>query len=197
MKLNAVLAGVGGQGVVTVARLLAQAALRDGLEIIQGELHGMSQRGGTVHAQLRMSNEPLMSPQVPKGRADLIIGMEPSEALRFSGWLSPTGHIISASDPVVNVPDYPPIEDIHAAILDYPGSLLVDARKIAKEAGSLRAENFAVAGAAIAYLPITLESLEACILEKSARWKDRDRNAAIAAIKVGFALGTEAAAAQV
>lgn len=197
MKMNAVLAGVGGQGVVTVARLLAQAALREGLEITQGELHGMSQRGGTVHAQLRMSDQPLESPQVPKGRADLIIGMEPSEALRFSGWLSPTGHIVSAMAPVENVPDYPPIEGIHEAIMAFDHSLLVDARTIAKAAGSLRAENFAVAGAAVAYLPISLESLEFCVREKSVRWKDRDRDAAIAAMKAGFELGLEAHAAKV
>ncbi len=197
MKINAVLAGVGGQGVVTVARLLAQAALRDGLEVVQGELHGMSQRGGSVHAQLRLSDEPLESPQVPKGRTDVIIGMEPAEALRFTRWLQPEGHIVSAKDPVINVPNYPPIEGLHELIEAIPGSVLVDARGIAKEAGAVRAENFAVAGAAVAYLPIKPESIEACIIEKSARWKERDREAAIAALHAGYKLGKEARSAAV
>ncbi len=192
MKLNVVLAGVGGQGVVTVARLLAQAALRDGLHVLQGELHGMSQRGGAVHAQLRLSDELLESPQVPRGAADLIVGMEPAEALRNVNWLRPGGRVISAKEPVLNVTDYPPLDELYAALEALPGCFLIDAQGIAKAAGSVRAENFAVAGAAAAFMPIQPETLRACILEKAVRWKERDRNAALAALDEGLALGREA-----
>ncbi len=189
MKINVVLAGVGGQGVVTMARLLAAAALRDGLYVVQGELHGMSQRGGTVQAQLRFSDKPIESPQVPKGRADLIIGVEPLEALRSADWLHPGGHVIAAMKPFENIKNYPPIEDVHDSLRSIPTCLMVDAFGIAKEAGAVRSMNFAVCGAALNFLPMTAESMRAVILEKAITWTERDRDAAIAALDAGIEVG--------
>jgi len=188
MKINVVLAGVGGQGVVTMARLFAAAALRDGLFVVQGELHGMSQRGGTVQAQLRFSDKPIESPQVPKGRADLIIAVEPLEALRSADWLHPGGHVIAAMKPFDNIVNYPPIEEVHDALRKIPTCMLVDAYGIAKEAGSVRSMNFAVAGAALQFLPLSPDSMRAVILEKAVGWTDRDRDAALAALAAGLAL---------
>ncbi len=192
MKINLVISGVGGQGVVTIARLLAAAGLRDGLHVIQGELHGMSQRGGAVHAQLRFDNEVIESPQVPIGRADILLGVEPVEALRNIGWLHPKGRVITAIRPIENVPNYPPIEDILENIRALPNSLLVDAHTIASDAGSARSENFVMAGAAAAFLPIDPETMRACILEKSKHWAEKDRAAAIKALDAGLEIGCAA-----
>ena len=189
MKVNVVLAGVGGQGVVTMARLLAGAALKEGLFVVQGELHGMSQRGGTVQAQLRFSDEPIESPQVPEGRADLVVAVEPLEALRTAPWLRPGGHLVSAMRPFENIGNYPPLDEVHAALRAIPTCILVDAYAIAKEAGSVRSVNFAVAGAALRFLPMSADSLRGAILEKATRWSDRDRDAAIAAVDAGLAVG--------
>jgi len=194
MRADVVLAGVGGQGVVTIARLLAEAALADGLQVVQGELHGMSQRGGAVHAQLRMADEPIESPQVPRGRADLLLGLEPVEALRSLGWLAPEGRVATAMRPVENVPDYPPLEDVLDELRRRPGALLVDAHGLAVEAGSARSENFVMAGAAAALLPIRVATLRAAIERRAARWAEKDRESALRALEAGLAAAREGAA---
>lgn len=185
MRTDVQLAGVGGQGVITVARLLAEAALRDGLHVVQGELHGMSQRGGAVTAQLRISDAPIESPQVPAGRADLLVALEPVEALRRLPSLAPQGRLVSATRPVENVDDYPALEEVLAALRALPGALLLDAHGVAVAAGSARSENFVVAGAAAALLPLRFESVRACLDARSRRWSDKDRAAAAAALEAG------------
>jgi indolepyruvate ferredoxin oxidoreductase beta subunit len=195
MRADVVLAGVGGQGVVTIARLLAEAALADGLEVVQGELHGMSQRGGAVHAQLRLADEPIESPQVPRGRADLLLGLEPVEALRSLAWLAPAGRVVSAIRPVENVPDYPPLEGVLGELRAVPGALLVDAHGLAVEAGSARSENFVMAGAAAALLPIQPATLRSAIERRAARWAAKDREAALRALEAGLAAARQDAPA--
>ena len=112
MKTDIVLAGVGGQGILSVATILGVAALKDGLNIKQAEVHGMSQRGGDVQSNLRISSKPIHSDLIPNGKADLIVSLEPMEALRYLPILSPAGWIVTSTAPFVNIPDYPDMEEI-------------------------------------------------------------------------------------
>jgi indolepyruvate ferredoxin oxidoreductase beta subunit len=160
MKYDIVLAGVGGQGVLSLAAILARAAMIDGLRVRQSEVHGMAQRGGAVSAHLRISDEDIAGDLVPSGGADMILAMEPLESLRYLSYLKPDGIVVSASESVVNIPDYPEMETVLGAIRSLPRALLVDASAIAREAGSPRAVNMALAGAASLLVPIRIESLE-------------------------------------
>lgn len=185
MKVDIVFAGVGGQGVVTIARLLAEAALESGLTVVQGELHGMSQRGGAVQAQLRIADGPIESPQIAHGGVDLLVGLEPVEALRCLPWLTPGGRLLSGIRPVENVPDYPPLESVLDVLQRVPGALLVDAHRLALEAGSARSENFVMAGAAAALLPIEEPCVRGVVERRAAAWSPRDRKAALEALEAG------------
>lgn len=162
MKADIVLAGVGGQGVLSVAGILVEAARREGLAVKQAEVHGMAQRGGAVQATLRISPDPIASEMVSRGAATMILGLEPVEALRYLDYLAPDGVLLSAADPVTNVPDYPPLESIHERIRSL-GGYLIAANRIAKEAGSLRTANVVMVGAASARLDLPVPSLEAAI----------------------------------
>lgn len=160
MTYDIILAGVGGQGVLSLAAIVAKAAMLDGLYVRQSEVHGMAQRGGAVLAHLRISDEPIAGDLVPSGGADMILAMEPLESLRYLSYLKPEGIVVSASEPVVNIPDYPELEKVLGAVRALPRSLLVDAAGIAKEAGSPKAVNMALAGAASLMLPVKLASIE-------------------------------------
>ena len=116
MKRDIVLAGVGGQGILSIATIIGDAAMKKGMYIKQAEVHGMSQRGGDVHSHLRISSEPICSDLIPRGCADIVISMEPMEALRYKPMLAPDGWIVTASSPFVNIPNYPDIEAIYAAL---------------------------------------------------------------------------------
>ena len=160
MKCDVILAGVGGQGVLSVATIIAQAAVNDGLNVRQSEVHGMAQRGGAVLAHLRISDGAIPSDLVPKGCADIIISMEPLESLRYTAWLSPSGALVSASEPFVNIPAYPELGDVLAAIRGFPQHRIIDAAKLAKEAGLARAVNTVMVGAASPFLPLKAQTLE-------------------------------------
>jgi indolepyruvate ferredoxin oxidoreductase beta subunit len=160
MKYDIILAGVGGQGVLSLAAIIARAAMIDGLFVRQSEVHGMAQRGGAVLAHLRISDSAIAGDLVPAGAADMILAMEPLESLRYLSFLKPEGIVVSASEPFLNIPDYPELEKVLGAVRGLPRSLLVDAAGIAKEAGSPRAVNMALAGAASLLLPVKLESIE-------------------------------------
>jgi indolepyruvate ferredoxin oxidoreductase, beta subunit len=160
VNYDIILAGVGGQGVLSLAAIVARAAMIDGLFVRQSEVHGMAQRGGAVLAHLRISDARIAGDLVPSGGADMILAMEPLESLRYLSYLKPEGIVVSASESFVNIPDYPEIGKVLGAIRALPGSLLVDAAAIAKEAGSARAVNMALAGAASLLLPVKLESIE-------------------------------------
>jgi indolepyruvate ferredoxin oxidoreductase beta subunit len=161
MTFDIVLAGVGGQGVLSLAAIVAWSALKEGLRVKQSEVHGMAQRGGAVVAHLRLADREIMSDLIPEGRAALILGLEPLESLRYLRYLSPTGTVITATTPVVNIPDYPPLEDVLARLRALPGgAVLLDAERLARQAGSARASNMVIAGAASHRLPIRLETME-------------------------------------
>jgi indolepyruvate ferredoxin oxidoreductase beta subunit len=165
MKQDIILAGVGGQGVLSIALIIARAAAAGGLTVRQSEVHGMAQRGGAVSAHLRLSDGTIAGDLAPRGGVDLIVSMEPLESLRYAEWLSPGGALITASEPFVNIETYPPIEEIKAAIGAFPASRIVDAGAMAKEAGSARAVNMVMTGAASVFLPIAAETLEKTIYD--------------------------------
>jgi indolepyruvate ferredoxin oxidoreductase beta subunit len=163
MNRNVVLAGVGGQGLLALAAVIGEGARELGLDVKQAEVHGMAQRGGVVVSHLRYADRPLYSNLVRKGTADLILALEPMEALRCLPYLSPTGAIASNSAPVVNIPNYPEVEIIRREIERQSTHRLVDAEALAKEAGALRAANMVMLGAGWPFLGIPEEALVAAI----------------------------------
>src|SRR5512139_544413 len=116
MKQDIILAGVGGQGILSIAYVIDNAALADGLQFKQAEVHGMSQRGGAVQSHMRLSSGRIWSDLIPKGEADMILSVEPLEALRYLQYLRPDGIVVTSSTPYVNIPDYPVIKSILAEI---------------------------------------------------------------------------------
>ena len=165
MKLDVVLCGVGGQGVLTLAALLAEAGRREGLTVKQGEVHGMSQRGGAVIANLRMARGPVGSDLITRGSAEMILSLEPVEALRWLGYLATDGVVVTSASPVRNIPDYPQMDDVMAALHGLPRAVVVDADPLAREAGSGHANNVVLLGAASGLLPIPEETLRGCVAD--------------------------------
>ena len=165
MKYDVILAGVGGQGVLSVASIIARAAVSEGLAVRQSEVHGMAQRGGAVLAHLRIADGKIPGDLVPRGGADLIISMEPLESLRYVSWLKSSGALVTASQPLVNITNYPDIEEIVSTIKRLPVWRLVEAAALAKEAGLSRAVNTVMVGASSFFLPIKSKSLEKTIAE--------------------------------
>ncbi len=163
MKYDMILAGVGGQGVLSIAATIALAAVSEGLRIKQAEVHGMSQRGGAVQSHLRLSDRPIFSDLVPEGQADMILAMEPMEALRYVSFLSPAGVIVTDSAPVVNISDYPDPEAVLAAVRAFPRAHLVDATQVAREMHNPRGSNMVLLGAASLFLPLSSQTLETAI----------------------------------
>jgi len=160
MKYDIILAGVGGQGILSIAFVIDNAALEDGLFFKQAEVHGMSQRGGAVQSHLRLSSSEIFSDLIPLGEADMILGVEPLETLRYFDYLKPKGAVVSSSTPFVNIPDYPRLEDVYLEIKKAPVNVLIDSEKLAKEAGSPKAQNMVMLGAASVFLPLKEENLK-------------------------------------
>lgn len=148
MKTDIILAGVGGQGILSIATVIGQAALEEGLFIKQAEVHGMSQRGGDVQSNLRISDNPIASDLISLGQADIIIAMEPMEALRYKEYLNPDGWIITSSNPFVNIPNYPDIDKILAELREMKNVVLIDTEKIGAENEMARSVNMILLGAA-------------------------------------------------
>jgi indolepyruvate ferredoxin oxidoreductase beta subunit len=163
MKYDMILAGVGGQGVLSIAAIIGMAAVDNSLHIKQAEVHGMSQRGGAVESHLRLSDCPIHSDLVPAGAADMILSTEPMETLRYVSFLAPDGVIVAESSPYVNIPNYPDLDDIHNTLRQFPRAHLVDASRIAKDMHAARSSNMVLLGAASIFLPLTAADLEAAI----------------------------------
>ena len=160
-----ILAGVGGQGILTIAQAISGAALRRGLEIKQAEVHGMAQRGGSVQSHLRFSRQPIYSDLIPTGQADLLIAAEPLEALRYQHHLHQDGALVASVNPFVNIGDYPPVESILERLAAHPRHVLIDADRVGRAAGSGRATNIAVLGAASLFLDLEPNELEDAVAE--------------------------------
>lgn len=161
MKTDIILCGVGGQGILSIATVIGQAATACGINLKQAEVHGMSQRGGDVQSHLRLSDAPIWSDLIPEGETDLIISMEPMEALRYVPCLSREGAVVSASTPFVNIPDYPSEESVKAELQALPKAKIIDIDALAREAGSPRSANMVLLGAAARNIGIlSLDSLK-------------------------------------
>jgi indolepyruvate ferredoxin oxidoreductase beta subunit len=165
VKVDIVLAGVGGQGVLSLAGIIAHSAMKEGLEVKQSEVHGMSQRGGAVMAHLRIADGPIYSDIIGRGDADMILAMEPVESLRYLDYLAKGGTVITNTAPVVNIPDYPDLEAFLERVRALPQTVLVDAERLAKAAGSPRAANMVLVGAASHLLPVSLETIRRAVEE--------------------------------
>ena len=163
MKLDIILSGVGGQGILSIATIIGAAAVKKGLYLKQAEVHGMSQRGGDVQSHLRIADKPIYSDLIQKGKADLIISVEPMESLRYLPYLSEKGWLITNSKPFVNIANYPPIDDVIAEIKKTPRQITIDADEIAKEIGSPLVMNMVMIGAAAEFMPIEFAELEDAI----------------------------------
>jgi indolepyruvate ferredoxin oxidoreductase beta subunit len=193
MKYDIVLCGVGGQGILTIATLIDRVALKLGLELKQAEVHGMAQRGGAVQSHLRLSDQPIASDLIPKGKADMVLAVEPMETLRYLAWLAEDGAVVASTTPFVNIPNYPDVEEVLAIIAKYEKHVVVDSKTLAKEAGNVRAENTVMLGAASGWLPLDAKVLRAEVaemfrpkgeklVEVNERAFDLGREAALAAI---------------
>lgn len=163
MQKNIIIAGVGGQGILTIASIIDLAAMNLGLNLKQAEVHGMSQRGGAVESHLRISSKEIYSDLIPLGKADLILSIEPMESLRYLPFLSPEGIIVTTTEPYENIGNYPDIDDLLNNIRMSAKHLFVDAKIIAQEAGGSKTYNIAMLGAASPYLGIETEELEKAI----------------------------------
>ncbi len=172
MKIDIILAGVGGQGILSIASIIGYAAVKKGLYMKQAEVHGMSQRGGDVQSHFRLADYEIASDLIPLGKADLIISVEPMEALRYLPWLSADGWLITNSQPFVNIPNYPDEELIKKEIDQLPHSLMINADQIAKDLGSERSANMVILGAASPYLQMDFEALENAVSEVFAKKGD-------------------------
>jgi indolepyruvate ferredoxin oxidoreductase beta subunit len=185
MKMDIILAGVGGQGVLSIAAMIAEAAHSEGLKVRQSEVHGMAQRGGAVLAHLRISDTAIASDLVPKGSADLIISMEPIESLRYLDWLSPKGALVTAAEPFINIPDYPELDGIYASIKKILNAHIVEAAGLAKEAGLARSVNVVIVGAASPFLPLKIETIENVIRKQFAAKEPSVTEANLKALTLG------------
>lgn len=160
MKIDIILAGVGGQGILSIAAVIGEAALKEGLYMKQAEVHGMSQRGGDVQSNLRLSDKPIASDLIALGQADLIISLEPMESLRYLPYLKKDGWLVTNSQPFINIPNYPEIEKVQAELDKLPHKVVLDVESIAKEVASVRAANIVMLGAATPFINIEFSKFQ-------------------------------------
>ncbi len=185
MKSDIILAGVGGQGILSIAASIGIAALENNLEIKQAEVHGMSQRGGAVQSNMRISSKPIASDLIPKGEADLILSVEPMESLRYLPWLSEKGWLITNIHPFINISDYPDVESLEAVLDNLPHRIVLDADAIAGELGSRKVSNMVILGAATPFIDIPYESFEIGIRNIFGRKGEEIVNLNLEALKMG------------
>ena len=188
LKCDIILCGVGGQGILSIATIIGEAAMNENLYIKQAEVHGMSQRGGDVQSNLRISSEPIASDLIAKGGADVIISMEPMEALRYLPYLNKEGWVITSSAPFVNIPNYPDIEVVNEELNKLPNVIAIDIEQLAKDNAVPRSANVILLGAAQKALGIEYDKLEAAIRSVF----NRKGEAVVEANIKALALGREA-----
>jgi indolepyruvate ferredoxin oxidoreductase beta subunit len=192
MKIDIILCGVGGMGALSSAAIISKAALDMGMYMKQAETHGMSQRGGDVQSHLRLSDEPIASDLIPQGQCDIILSVEPMEALRYLPFLNrENGWIITNENPFINIPNYPEKEAIIAEVKKIKNHIVFDADAIAKEKNNPKGTNMVVLGAASKYLKIDIDKLENAIRESFGRKGEEIVNANINALRAGRAVADE------
>ncbi|HQJ59221.1 MAG TPA: indolepyruvate oxidoreductase subunit beta, partial [Bacteroidales bacterium] len=172
MKKDIILAGVGGQGILSIATTIGLAALKKNLNIKQAEVHGMSQRGGEVVSHLRISDSQIFSDLITKGQADMILSLEPLETLRYLPYLNESGWIISNSEPYTNIPNYPDLELVYNEIRKYKNHVLINADEIAKKLNAPLSANMVLIGAAAHYLGFEEQEIEDAIREQFSKKGD-------------------------
>ena len=192
MKKDIILAGVGGQGILSIATVIGQAALAEGWYLKQAEVHGMSQRGGEVQSHLRISTEPIWSDLIPQGKADLILSLEPLEALRYLPWLAEDGCVVTSSVPFRNIDNYPDIEEVYKAVKACPRHVLIDTDAIVKEANApVQAANMVLLGAAIPMLGVESEIMKDALQKVVARTSEAIVPTNIRALEAGLAYASK------
>ena len=183
--------GVGGQGMISIGHLVAEACLESGIEFVSAETHGMSQRGGSVIFHFRIGDKK--APIIPKGEADVILSGEPMEALRYIDYLKPDGLVISSDRMIVSPVaiqlgiEYPDIKEIWKNIEKWPSQLYeINSNEMAIELGMQQSENIILLGALIATrkLPITFEKMEEVISNRWPRFKEINISALLKGKKI-------------
>lgn len=193
MTTNIILAGVGGQGILTIAAVIDTAALKNNLYVKQAEVHGMSQRGGAVQSHVRISDKEIFSDLIPEGKADLILSVEPMESLRYLPFLKKDGWLITDSNPFINITDYPEQEALYQKINALPNSILANATDIAKKLGNAKAANIVLLGIASHLLALSEESIIDAITTLFIRKGQRVVDKNIEAFFKGKEIATEVA----
>lgn len=191
MKCDIILAGVGGQGILSIAAIIGMAAVESGLHLKQAEVHGMSQRGGDVQSNLRISDKEIASDLIPKGKADMIISVEPMEALRYLPMMSSDGWLVTNTKPFINIPNYPEINKIMAEVASLPNHIAIDGDKIAHELGAAKSANIVILGAASAFLDIDIAKLEEAIMMLFAKKGEEVVQVNLNAFRAGHKFATE------
>jgi indolepyruvate ferredoxin oxidoreductase beta subunit len=186
MKKDIILCGVGGQGILSIATIIGEAATKAGVNLKQAEVHGMSQRGGDVQSNLRLSTETIWSDLIPQAGADVVISMEPMESLRYLAYLSPKGTIVTSSKPFVNIPNYPDEAALNAELDALPSVKKLDIETVAKDCGNMRGANMVLLGMAAPYLEIvSVDQLRSAIATVFARKGEDIVNANLKAFDAG------------
>ncbi len=186
MRADIILSGVGGQGILSIAAVIGEAALKEGLYMKQAEVHGMSQRGGDVQSNLRLSDQPIASDLIPKGHADLIISLEPMESLRYLPYLKKEGWLVTNSQPFVNIPNYPDIDKVNGELDKLPHKVVLDVEAIAKEVATARAANIVMLGAATPFIGIEYDKIADGIRHIFARKGEDVVEMNLKALKAGY-----------
>lgn len=188
MKKDIILCGVGGQGILSIATIIGEAATKAGLHLKQAEVHGMSQRGGDVQSNLRLSTDPIYSDLIPMGGTDVVISMEPMESLRYLPYLSKSGTIVTSSKPFINIPNYPDEAALNAELDAMPSVVKLDIESIAKDAGNARGANMVLLGMAAPFIEIvTVEQLRDAIAVVFARKGEKVVEGNLKAFDMGVA----------
>ena len=185
MKTDIILCGVGGQGILSIATIIGEAAMNENLYIKQAEVHGMSQRGGDVQSNLRISSDTIASDLIALGSADAIISMEPMEALRYLPWLKKDGWVITSSTPFRNITNYPDSDTISADLARLPHVISIDIEQMAKDNGIARSANVILLGAAQKAIGIEYEKLEEAVRRVFARKGEAVVEANVKALALG------------
>jgi indolepyruvate ferredoxin oxidoreductase beta subunit len=188
MKRDIILSGVGGQGILSIAAIIGYAAVDMGLYLKQAEVHGMSQRGGDVQSNLRLSDKEIASDLIPKGKADIIISVEPMESLRYLPWLGSEGWLITNTTPFINITNYPDKDVILSKIRSLKNNVALDADSIAKELNAPKSANMVILGAASPYLEIPFENIKNAVKAVFGRKGEEIVNQNIAALEAGRAV---------
>ena len=194
MKKDIIISGVGGQGILSISAVIGIAALESKLYLKQSEVHGMSQRGGDVQANMRISSSPVYSDLISRKSADLILSVEPMEALRYLPFLSTTGWIATSITPFKNIDNYPDDDKLFEELKKHPNLVLVDADKIAKECGSSRAGNIVMLGTAAPFMDIAYGMLEFGIRKIFERKGENIVQVNLKAFKAGMEISEKALA---